>query len=305
MYQMYAAIWRVSWRRQIVLILLSIAVATLAAAPLEFQKQIVNGLTDGSADHATLIQMCAGMLGVILISLSLKWLLGFRSSTLGEDMIRLLRGRIYDNTLGPARNDQAGVAKGTLATVISAEAEDLGKFTGGAFSDPVVQIGTLFSVIGFIAASHPGLGGIALCIIIPQVVLVLLTQRHVNQLVAARVHTLRRSTDTILESDYQRVRDTVMEDFDRIYATRRKMFIWKLSTKFIVSTLSSGGTVAVLLLGGWFVVDGRTDVGTVVAATAGLARLQGPTSFLISFYRQVSATRVKFELLREIAGQVR
>ena len=302
---MYAAIWRVSWRRQIVLILLSIAIASLAAAPLEFQKQIVNGLTDSSTDHTTLIWMCAGMLGVILISLSLKWLLGFRSSTLGEDMIRRLRGRIYDNALSPARARQSDVAKGTLATVVSAEAEDLGKFTGGAFSDPIVQIGTLFSVIGFIASSHRGLGGIALCIIVPQVILILVTQRKVNRLVSDRVRILRRSTDTILEAEYIMLRDSVKKDFDLIYTTRRTMFIWKLSTKFFISALSSGGTVAVLLLGGWLVINGQTDVGTLVAATAGLARLQGPTSFLIAFYRQVSATRVKFELLREITDQAK
>jgi hypothetical protein len=35
-----------------------------------------------------------------------------------------------------------------------------------------------------------------------------------------------------------------------------------------------------------------------VAATTGLTRLQGPTAFLIAFYRAVSANRVKFELLR-------
>jgi ABC-type bacteriocin/lantibiotic exporter with double-glycine peptidase domain len=48
------------------------------------------------------------------------------------------------------------------------------------------------------------------------------------------------------------------------------------------------------------VLDGKTDVGTVVAATMGLGRIQGPTSFLIAFYRQVSANRVKFELLRGV-----
>ena len=54
----------------------------------------------------------------------------------------------------------------------------------------------------------------------------------------------------------------------------------------------------VLMLGGYLVLQGRTDVGTVVAATMGLSRIQGPTAFLIAFYRQVSANRVKFDLLR-------
>ena len=57
---------------------------------------------------------------------------------------------------------------------------------------------------------------------------------------------------------------------------------------------SSGSTC------GWMVLEGRTDVGTVVAATIGLGRIQGPTAFLIAFYRQVSANRIKFELLREV-----
>ena len=44
MFQLYSAIWRASAGRQIVLILLSIAIAALAAVPLEFQRDIVNHL---------------------------------------------------------------------------------------------------------------------------------------------------------------------------------------------------------------------------------------------------------------------
>ncbi|CAN0584752.1 unnamed protein product [Ectocarpus sp. 12 AP-2014] len=79
------------------------------------------------------------------------------------------------------------------------------------------------------------------------------------------------------------------------------MFMWKMSTKFATSAINGIGTVGVLALGGYHVVQGNTDVGTVVAATMGLARLQGPTSFMIAFYRQISATRVKYELLRDVA----
>jgi ABC-type bacteriocin/lantibiotic exporter with double-glycine peptidase domain len=78
------------------------------------------------------------------------------------------------------------------------------------------------------------------------------------------------------------------------------MFLWKLSTKFGLSAINGLGTVSVLVLGGWLVIEGRTDVGTVVAATLGLSRLQAPTAFMMAFYRQVSATRVKYDLLREV-----
>lgn len=298
MFSLYSEIWRVSGRRQIVLILLSIAIAGLAAVPLSFQKDIINELTSDSLKTDVLIRLCTGMMLVILLSLSLKWMLGYRVSILGEDITRLLRNIVYSGSNQDKSNGLGGIPTGTLSTVISAESEELGKFAGGAFSEPVVQIGTLVSVIGYIAATQPVLGMIALTMIIPQIILVLSTQRPVNNLVASRVRILRHSTDLITTTQADGIVQEVLDEFDAIYETRRHIFLWKLSTKFVLSAINGAGTVAVLLLGGFIVIEGRTDVGTVVAATIGLGRLQGPTAFLIAFYRQVSATRVKFELLQ-------
>lgn len=302
MLQLYKAIWRVSGSRQIILIFFSIAIAALAAAPLKFQQEIVNLLTNASFERSQLFLLGGGMMGVILLSLGLKWIMGYRSQILGEDVIRLIRGRLLEIGVeeGKAHGD---IRTGTLSTAISAEAEELGKFTGSAFSEPVVQIGTLISVVGFIASTQPGLGAVALSIIIPQVVVVLFTQRKVNILLAERVRLLRHATDQITATRLDTVVEAVLQDFDQIYGARRSMFRWKLSTKFILSAINGAGTVCVFMLGGLLVMQGQTDVGTVVAATMGLSRLQGPTTFLISFYRQVSANRVKFDLLRDLTIQ--
>ncbi|MEQ9695566.1 ABC transporter transmembrane domain-containing protein [Shimia sp. SDUM112013] len=298
MFDLYAAIWKVSGRQQILLILISMAIAALAAVPLNYQKDIINGLTDGNIDKSVLLWMCAGMMGAILLSLTLKWISGYLSNTLGEDVIRRIRNRIVSGFL----DHPVPGGSGAVATMVSAEAEDLGKFTGSAFSEPVMQLGTLVSVIGFIVATQPGLGVIALCMIVPQVVVVLFTQRRVNALISERVHILRGATSEISNEHIAEAAEQIGRDFDRIYETRKSLFKWKLSTKFILSSVNGAGTVAVLLLGGGLVLTGKTDVGTVVAATMGLGRLQAPTAFLIAFYRQVSATRVKYELLRDAAG---
>jgi ABC-type bacteriocin/lantibiotic exporter with double-glycine peptidase domain len=300
--ELYKAIWGVSARRQIFLILLAIAISALAAAPLKFQKDIINGLTATDLDPNHLYALCGGMISLIALSLGLKWLMGYLSSILGEDVVRVIRTRIYTNAVSGGSQSKNTIEPGTLATMISAEAEELGKFTGSAFSEPVVQFGTLVSVIGFIAATQPYLGAIALCMIVPQVVIVLQTQGQVNALVADRVHILRGATDKTLSSEFSKLDQSVIDDFDTIYETRRKIFIWKLSTKFVLSLINGIGLVGVLALGGTLVLKGGTDVGTVVAATIGLGRLQSPTSFLIAFYRQVSATRVKYELLRDAAS---
>ena len=299
MLEMYAAIWRVSARRQVILILLSAAIAALAAVPLSYQKDIINELTAADIHFDGLVRLCAEMMGVVLLSLALKWALGFGANTLGEDVIRRLRLRIYENTIEHHHDSELGT--GTVTTMISAEAEELGKFAGSAYSEPVMQIGTMISVVGYIATAEPILGVIALAIVAPQVVLVLTTQRVVNRHVADRVRILRRSTRDIVADDLDHENPEVLDAFDRIYDTRRSMFLWKLSTKFAISAITGAGTVGVLFLGGWYVLKGETDVGTVVAAVMGLSRLQGPTSFLIAFYRQISATRVKYELLKDVA----
>jgi len=295
--QLYLTIWRISGRRQIILILLSIAIAALAAVPLGFQKEIINGLALPAPSANSLFLLGTGMMIAILISLALKWLVGHRSSILGEDTIRLLRRRLSGEGAQP---DRTPVPSGTLTTAISAEAEELGKFAGGAFCEPVVQIGTLISVVAFITTTQPGLGMIALAMIIPQVVLVLATQSRVNALVAERVKILRDTTNRLTATQTDAIARSVLDGFDAIFETRRRMFLWKLSTKFLLSSINGVGTVAVLMLGGWLVLQERTDVGTVVAATIGLGRLQGPTAFLIAFYRQVSAARIKFELIRDV-----
>ena len=41
MFRMYSAIWRISWQRQIVLIILSVIIAGLAAVPLVFPVPIM------------------------------------------------------------------------------------------------------------------------------------------------------------------------------------------------------------------------------------------------------------------------
>jgi len=300
MYHLYSAIIRASGRRQIALIILSLAIAALAAAPLKFQKEIVNELTAKDMHADTLTWLAAGMLGVILLSLSLKWVLGFLSNTLGEDMIRRLRTFIYRT----ARDkEQKQIDQGTLATTITAEAEDLGKFTGGAIADPLMELGTLVSVIGFVTATQPRLGLIVFMVILPQLIVVLVSQRKVNALVGERVLKLRGAANEITRQETDEVLQSILDDFDSIYETRRKMFLWKLSSKWVISAGNGIGLVAVLFFGGMLVLNGKSDVGTVVAATAGLTRLQGPVTALIAFYRQVSAMTVKYDLLVEVTGE--
>lgn len=298
MIELYKAIWTVTGSRQILLVFLSLGIAGLAAVPLDYQKQIINGLTNASLSPSQLGSLCAAMAGIILLNLALKWMLGYRSGLLGEDVVRKIRNRVSLLSRDGA-DERQSIGAGTFATMVSAEAEEVGTFTGAAISEPLMQAGTLVVIVGYIAATQPVLGLIALSMIVPQVVIVLIVQRQVNALIAKRVRILRRATDNLVvaHADISKL----SSEFDDIYESRSRIFLWKQSSKFFLSALNGAGMIAILLLGGWQVLQGNTDVGTIVAATVGLSRIKGPTNFLIAFYRQVSATSVKYELLRAAA----
>ncbi len=296
MIQFYKSIWLATARKQTINILLSLAIAGLAALPLNYQKDIVNGLTYGTIDAPGLWSLGLAMGLVILLSLALKWVLGYLSSRLGEGMIRSLRNSIC-RAPTDTQTSAASITPGVKATMMSAEAEQVGKFSGSALSEPLLQAGTLAVIIGYIASNDPALGLIALAMIVPQVIIVLTAQSRVNVLVAERVHTLRDATNKLVSDEIPA--SEISTKFDDIFETRLQIFKWKLSSKFVLSAINGAGTVGVLLVGGLHVLDGTTDVGTVVAATIGLARLQGPTKQLVAFYRQVSAIAVKFKLLQD------
>ena len=155
-----------------------------------------------------------------------------------------------------------------------------------------MQLGTLVSVIVFILASEPWLGVLALGVVVPQAGIVVAIQSRINRRVRERVQALRDASDRISESDLARVEDEVVADFRDVFETRRKIFLLKLSAKFALSAISAAGAVGILFLGGWLVLSGRTDVGTVVASLTGLTRIEGPWRELVSFFRSASTVRV-------------
>jgi ABC-type multidrug transport system fused ATPase/permease subunit len=81
--ELYGAIWRVTGRQQLLLIALSVIVAALAAAPLKSQELVINRLVEGG-DIRRVAWLCAGLLGIMLLSAALKFPLNFRLSILGE-----------------------------------------------------------------------------------------------------------------------------------------------------------------------------------------------------------------------------
>jgi ABC-type bacteriocin/lantibiotic exporter with double-glycine peptidase domain len=296
MTELYRAVWRVTGRQQLVLIALSLLVAGVAVLPLKFQELVVNSLVRGGDLHR-LAWLCLGFVGAILVSGALKFVMGLRLAIVGERVILLIRERLYRDHVAATQGAADVPTRGTLVAMLAAEAETVGTFAGGAIASPLLQLGTLISVIGFIFASQPRLGVLAVAVILPQAAIVGALQARVNRRVRERVQSMRDASDRISVSDMRRVEAEVLRDFQNIFETRRRIFRIKLSAKLALGTISALGKVGVLFLGGWLVLDGRSDVGIVVASLSGLQRIEGPWRDLVAFFRTASTVRIQYEML--------
>jgi ABC-type multidrug transport system fused ATPase/permease subunit len=312
MREFYGFVWRSSASQQIVLIILAVMTALLAAAPLELQRHIINTLA-GHEKAERLAWLCGGYLIAALGISGLKYTVNIKSSGLGESMIRSLRELIFrngplhspDETSGETTKDQSG----TLVTMIATEAEAVGKFVGDCISTPIVQGGTLLSVLGYMLYIEPRLGLVVLLIAVPQVILVPIIQRRINVHVRERVRTLRRAGDLIID-DIRTGRapansdnGEVGKEFEAIYRVRLGVFKLKFGLKFLVGALESTGIFALLFAGGIMVLNGKTEIGIVVAFVSGLSRILDPWRELIAFVRSTSTARVQFDLIQSTLGK--
>jgi ABC-type multidrug transport system fused ATPase/permease subunit len=142
--------------------------------------------------------LCAGILGATLLSATLKFALNYKLSVLGERIVLLIRERLYAEYVGrPATGAAAVPKRGTLVTMLAAEAESVGEFAGSAIAEPLIQVGTLISVITFILASEPWLGVLVFGVVVPQAGIVMALQGRLNQRVRERVQSLRDASDRI------------------------------------------------------------------------------------------------------------
>ncbi|MCS6779151.1 MAG: ABC transporter transmembrane domain-containing protein [Geminicoccaceae bacterium] len=295
--ELYRAVLRVSGRDQLVLVVLALAVAALAAAPLKVQQLAINGLVAGIPSER-LVFLCALFLLAVTASAGLKLVLNERITLVGERVVLRLRERLYRaRVTAPAGADADGPAGGRLVAMLTGEAETVGQFAGGAIATPLVQLGTLASVIVFLVVQQPWLGLLALAVVAPQAAIAGMAQRFVDARVAERVEALRAAAQGVASAEPGAVDPAVGEALERVYRARRRLTRVKLAAKAAATLIGGLGAAAVLLLGGLLVLDGRSDVGTVVAALAGLARIERPWRDLLAFFRQASVVRVKYRLL--------
>lgn len=290
-------ILQVSGWHQLWLLLVSTAVFLLSTAPLEIQRRIVNDAFGAGSFQPILLLACA-YAGVALGEGAMKLLMNMYRAWVSEHAVRSLRRTVHAAIDGRSIERQAEDSRGIGASMILAEAEPVGGFVGSSVSEPILQAGILVSVLAYMTYLHPMMALVALAVFAPQMLLVPLVQRAINERVRMKIRTLRKVTVAVTAAD-----DTPIAEqrrrFDRVYQLNLWVFRLKFSTNFAMNLLTHLGVAGVLGLGGWYVVTGETEIGTVVAFVSGLGKITDPWRDLVAWYREMNVARAKYLMLAD------
>jgi ABC-type bacteriocin/lantibiotic exporter with double-glycine peptidase domain len=78
----------------------------------------------------------------------------------------------------------------------------------------------------------------------------------------------------------------------------------KYSMNLLMNLMHHLAVAVALCAGGWLAVEGRIEVGTVVAIVGGLGKLNDPWGDLVNWAREFSVVGVKYRLFADAANRL-
>ena len=284
---------RVSAPNQLRIALLASVVFVLNTAPLEMQRRILNAaLLDRDVGLVALLGVVYAL--IVIAEGTVKLLMNVYGGWIAEKAIRVLRlaaSKLADAI--PAQRHDAKI-QGVEISLILAEPEAIGGFVGIAVSELVLPIGILVSVFAYMFFVHPLLALVCLAIFSPQFVFVPLMQAAINRRVQSRITILRQASIGVLLAAGTDGADEQRSRFADIFELNLGIVKLRFSMKFLMNFTHNVGKVLVLCVGGWYVIRGEADVGTVVAFVSGLGNIRDPWGDLVSWYQDMMLTSAKY-----------
>ncbi|MEO8543865.1 MAG: hypothetical protein ABI434_09810, partial [Burkholderiaceae bacterium] len=193
-------------------------------------------------------------------------------------------------------------AEGTEVSMILSEVEPIGGFVGISVSEPVLQVGVLLSVFGYLFYLQPIVALLCAAAFAPQLLFVPLMQRAINLRSGERIQTLRSVGGDIVGQHAAGDKGATglrKGRIEHVFELNMGIFKIKFSMYFLMNLTHHLGVATALGVGGYYVVQGRIEVGTVVAFVSGLAKVNDPWGDLVDWYREMTLVRTRYQLLRD------
>lgn len=304
----YLYIYENAYKQQLLVIFLTLLLLPLAPIPLELQRRLMDDAV-AKSDQSLLIRLGIYYIGALLLTALLKFAMRVQREYISADIVHSLRSSVYHcfysvipQNFWKDTGKTDNIDEGAVTSMLSSEVEKLGSFAGAAISGPLLQLGTLLVVLGYMFWIEPAVASIALLLYSPQFVIVPLFQNRLNNLARQKAITVRELSGFIVENSEndllgKEIPNAYLSITDRIFGLRKKFILTKNTMKTLNNILISLGPFSVIVYGGWLVIQGSVEIGVIFAFVTGLEKLGGPIRDLIGSYRQITDANMRYKML--------
>jgi putative ABC transport system ATP-binding protein len=259
---------------------------------------------------AYLVALSFSFLFFVVLNGWMKQLVNTEKGRLGERMLRRLRYELYDRVLRFPIHHFRKVKQAEVATMVKDEVEPLGGFIGDAYITPAFLGGQALTALIFIMMQSVWLGLISVVVLAVQLVLIPLLRRRILELGRQRQLTARQLAGRIAEnvdgtveihtndtSNYERA--DIVNRLETIFLIRFELYQRKFFVKYLNNMLSQTTPFLFYLIGGYFALQGRFDVGALIAVINAYKDLPSPVKELIDWDQIRQDAQIKYEQVIE------
>jgi putative ABC transport system ATP-binding protein len=253
-----------------------------------------------------LMALSAVFLLLVIINGLFKYYINIYKGRLGERLLRRLRFSLVDRVLRFPPSTFKRMKGSEIASMVKDEVEPIGGFTGDAFVSPALLGGQALTALVFIFVQSVPLGLITAALVSVQVFIIPRMRRRLLVLGRERQLTARQLSGRVSEivdgihtihaydtSNFERA--DIAARLGRIFKIRFDIYQWKFMVKFINNFLASVTPFLFYSVGGFLALNGRLDIGQLVAVIGAYKDLPGPLKELIDWDQLRQDVQVKYQ----------
>jgi ABC-type multidrug transport system fused ATPase/permease subunit len=292
-------------------ILLAVIVVTVGARvlPLEMQKKIINQAI-GMQKVDLLLIYCGYYLAAVVAASGLKLVINTLQTYIGQQSLADLRKKLYAHILTLPMPFFRKASPGMVVQSLVGEVANTGEFVGQAIAVPVTNVLTLLAFATYLFYLNPLMAGISMALYPVAIIVIPFLQKRSNAANKERVDTGRKLSTMIGEtiSGIHEVHSNASFNLenrrfgayvDKLSQVRVVWNLYKYAIKVSNNFFQSLGPFVLFLVGGYLAINGRFDLGALVAFLSANEKLYDPWKELMDFYQVWQDATVSYGRIME------
>ena len=306
---LFSWVWTSNMKLQGILLVVIVVTVGARVLPLEMQKLIINQAI-GLQKLNLLFMYCGYYLAAVVTASGLKLVINTLQTYIGQQSLADLRKKLYAHILTLPMPFFRKASPGMVVQSLVSEVANTGEFVGQAVAVPVTNLLTLVAFATYLFYLNPLMAAISMALYPVAIVVIPFLQKRANAANKERVDTGRKLSTMIGEtiSGIHEVHSNASFNLenrrfggfvDKLSRVRVVWNLYKYAIKVSNNFFQSLGPFVLFLVGGYLAINGRFDLGALVAFLSANEKLYDPWKELMDFYQVYQDAKVSYGRIME------